>query len=59
MLPPGLSFNAVSEKGDRSLKASKMVKAFWNWDEMLAANASGWFLRPPPTCSMASTKPAT
>jgi alanine-glyoxylate transaminase/serine-glyoxylate transaminase/serine-pyruvate transaminase len=49
MLPPGLSFNAVSEKAIEASKASKMVKAFWNWDEMLAANANGWFPYTPAT----------
>src|SRR4029078_1837905 len=49
MLPPGLSFNAVSEKAVAVSKSSKMPKAFWNWDEMLAANANGWFPYTPAT----------
>jgi alanine-glyoxylate transaminase/serine-glyoxylate transaminase/serine-pyruvate transaminase len=49
MLPPGLSFNALSEKALAASKASKMVKAFWGWDEMLAANANGWFPYTPAT----------
>ena len=49
MLPPGLSFNAVSEKALAASKSSKMPKAFWNWEEMLAANANGWFPYTPAT----------
>ena len=49
MLPPGLSFNAVSEKALAASKNSKMPRAFWNWEEMLAANANGWFPYTPAT----------
>ena len=49
MLPPGLSFNAVSEKAVAASKSSKLAKAFWGWDEMLAANANGWFPYTPST----------
>src|SRR3974377_1161675 len=34
MLPPGLSFNAVSERAVAASKNSKMPKSFWNWEEM-------------------------
>jgi len=33
MLPPGLSFNAVSEKALTALQGFEAAKAFWNWDE--------------------------
>src|SRR5262245_22936510 len=49
MLPPGLSFNAVSEKAVSAAKGSKLPKSFWSWDEMLAANANGWFPYTPAT----------
>jgi alanine-glyoxylate transaminase/serine-glyoxylate transaminase/serine-pyruvate transaminase len=49
MLPPGLSFNAVSEKAVAASKTSKMTKSFWGWEEMLAANANGWFPYTPAT----------
>ena len=49
MLPPGLSFNAVSEKALTASKDSKLPKAFWNWEDMLAANANGWFPYTPAT----------
>ncbi|MBS0537292.1 MAG: aminotransferase class V-fold PLP-dependent enzyme [Proteobacteria bacterium] len=49
MLPPGLSFNAVSEKALGASKTAKLPRSFWNWDEMLAANANGWFPYTPAT----------
>ncbi|HEY2872285.1 MAG TPA: aminotransferase class V-fold PLP-dependent enzyme, partial [Reyranella sp.] len=49
MLPPGLSFNAVSEKAVAASKNSKMLKSFWAWEEMLTANANGWFPYTPAT----------
>jgi len=49
MLPPGLSFNAVSPKALAASKTAKMPRAFWNWDEMLASNATGYFPYTPAT----------
>jgi alanine-glyoxylate transaminase/serine-glyoxylate transaminase/serine-pyruvate transaminase len=49
MLPPGLSFNAVSAKALAASKTSKLPKAFWGWDEMLAANKNGYFPYTPAT----------
>jgi alanine-glyoxylate transaminase/serine-glyoxylate transaminase/serine-pyruvate transaminase len=49
MLPPGMSFNAVSEKAIAASKNSRMPKSFWNWEEMLNANANGWFPYTPAT----------
>ena len=49
MLPPGLSFNAVSEKARDASKTSTTTKSYWGWDEMLAANASGYFPYTPAT----------
>lgn len=43
MLPPGLSFNAVSEKALVASKTSKMPKAFWSWEEMSGPNKTGFF----------------
>src|ERR1700689_2229018 len=34
MLPPGLSFNAVSPKALEAGKTSKLPKAYWRWDDM-------------------------
>jgi alanine-glyoxylate transaminase / serine-glyoxylate transaminase / serine-pyruvate transaminase len=49
MLPPGLSFNAVSEKARAAGKTAKLPRAYWNWEEMLASNATGYFPYTPAT----------
>ena len=49
MLPPGLSFNATSEKALAASKAARLPRSFFGWDEMIAANANGWFPYTPST----------
>jgi len=49
MLPPGLSFNAISEKALAASKVSTLPVSYWAWDEMLAANERGFFPYTPPT----------
>ncbi len=49
MLPPGLSFTAVSEKALAASKTAKLPRAFFQWDDMLAANANGFFPYTPAT----------
>jgi alanine-glyoxylate transaminase / serine-glyoxylate transaminase / serine-pyruvate transaminase len=49
MLPPGLSFNATSEKSLAASKAAKLPRSFFGWDEMISANANGWFPYTPST----------
>jgi alanine-glyoxylate transaminase / serine-glyoxylate transaminase / serine-pyruvate transaminase len=49
MLPPGLSFNAVSEKSLAASKSAKLPRAYWAWDDMLSANRSGYFPYTPAT----------
>jgi alanine-glyoxylate transaminase/serine-glyoxylate transaminase/serine-pyruvate transaminase len=49
MLPPGLSFNAVSEKALAASRDAKLPRSFWGWDEMLAANKNGYFPYTPAT----------
>jgi alanine-glyoxylate transaminase/serine-glyoxylate transaminase/serine-pyruvate transaminase len=49
MLPPGLSFNAVSPRALAASKTAKLPRAFWGWDEMLAANKTGYFPYTPAT----------
>lgn len=49
MLPPGLSFNAVSEKALAASKTSRLPKSFWGWEEMIAAGRSGYFPYTPAT----------
>jgi len=49
MLPPGLSFTAVSEKALRAAKTSNLPKIFWSWEEMLGPNEKGFFPYTPAT----------
>ena len=49
MLPPGLSFNAVSEKAIKVSKSAKLTKSYWAWDEMAGPNATGYFPYTPAT----------
>ena len=49
MLPPGLSFNAVSEKALTASKASTSSKSYWAWEEMIKANENGYFPYTPAT----------
>jgi alanine-glyoxylate transaminase / serine-glyoxylate transaminase / serine-pyruvate transaminase len=43
MLPPGLSFTAVSQKGLAASKTNRLPRSYWDWQEMLAFNAKGFF----------------
>ena len=49
MLPPGLSFNAISDKALAASKANRFPRSFWDWGEMLAANEKGFFPYTPST----------
>lgn len=49
MLPPGLSFNAISAKALEASKSARLQRSFWAWDEMLKANATGFFPYTPAT----------
>jgi alanine-glyoxylate transaminase/serine-glyoxylate transaminase/serine-pyruvate transaminase len=49
MLPPGLSFNAISEKAISASQASAMRRSYWDWSEQIAANADGAFPYTPAT----------
>ena len=49
MLPPGLSFNAVSEKAMAAHKASSLPRTYWDWSDMLPNNARGYFPYTPAT----------
>jgi len=49
MLPPGLSFNALSAKALEATKRAKLPKSYWSWEEMLAYNAAGYFPYTPAT----------
>ena len=49
MLPPGLSFTAVSDKALEASKTAKLPRAYFAWDDMLANNATGFFPYTPAT----------
>jgi alanine-glyoxylate transaminase/serine-glyoxylate transaminase/serine-pyruvate transaminase len=49
MLPPGLSFNAISAKAQAAAKSAKLPRSYWGWEEMLANNKSGYFPYTPAT----------
>jgi alanine-glyoxylate transaminase/serine-glyoxylate transaminase/serine-pyruvate transaminase len=49
MLPPGLSFNAISDKALKASETAKLPRSFWDWRAMLAANATGYFPYTPAT----------
>ncbi|MDQ2082326.1 aminotransferase class V-fold PLP-dependent enzyme [Xanthobacteraceae bacterium Astr-EGSB] len=49
MLPPGMSFNAVSDKALAAAKTSKLPKSFFSWDDMLNMNKQGFFPYTPAT----------
>ncbi|HSF96203.1 MAG TPA: aminotransferase class V-fold PLP-dependent enzyme [Thermohalobaculum sp.] len=49
MLPPGLSFNAISPKALEAHKTAELKRSYWDWSEMLAPNKSGFFPYTPAT----------
>lgn len=49
MLPPGLSFNALSEKAIAASAQAGFVRSYWDWTEMLASNRDGFFPYTPAT----------
>jgi alanine-glyoxylate transaminase/serine-glyoxylate transaminase/serine-pyruvate transaminase len=49
MLPPGISFNAVSQKALEASKKATLPKAFWAWDEIIEMNKTGYYPYTPNT----------
>ncbi|AKM29560.1 serine--glyoxylate aminotransferase [Pandoraea faecigallinarum] len=49
MLPPGISFNAVSPKALEAGKQAKLPRAFWGWQEIIEANKNGYWPYTPNT----------
>ncbi len=58
MLPPGLSFNAVSQKAHAAAKSAQMPRAFWDWAEIIAINKNGFFPYTPATNMLQGLKVA-
>ncbi|MEQ1596110.1 MAG: aminotransferase class V-fold PLP-dependent enzyme [Casimicrobium sp.] len=49
MMPPGISFNALSPKAIEISKLATLPRSFWAWDEMLEMNKTGYFPYTPNT----------
>ncbi|HEU5473602.1 MAG TPA: aminotransferase class V-fold PLP-dependent enzyme [Actinophytocola sp.] len=49
MLPPGLGFNALSEKAVRAGATATLPRSYWDWQPILTANQRGFFPYTPPT----------
>jgi alanine-glyoxylate transaminase / serine-glyoxylate transaminase / serine-pyruvate transaminase len=49
MLPPGISFNALSPKALEASRRSRMPRSFWAWDEIVEMNTSGYWPYTPST----------
>jgi alanine-glyoxylate transaminase/serine-glyoxylate transaminase/serine-pyruvate transaminase len=49
MLPPGISFNAISDKALAATKSAKSPRAYWDWEPMLRDNKAGFFPYTPST----------
>ena len=49
MLPPGISFNALSAKAIEASRSATLPKAFWAWDEIVEMNRNGYWPYTPNT----------
>jgi alanine-glyoxylate transaminase/serine-glyoxylate transaminase/serine-pyruvate transaminase len=49
MVPPGLGFNAISEKALAANKSAKLPRSYWDWQDMLKNNQAGFFPYTPAT----------
>jgi alanine-glyoxylate transaminase/serine-glyoxylate transaminase/serine-pyruvate transaminase len=49
MMPPGLCFNAISEKALAANKTARLPRSYWDWQEMLKLNRAGFFPYTPAT----------
>jgi alanine-glyoxylate transaminase / serine-glyoxylate transaminase / serine-pyruvate transaminase len=49
MLPPGISFNALSPRALDAMKTATLPRSFWAWDEIVEANKTGYWPYTPST----------
>jgi alanine-glyoxylate transaminase/serine-glyoxylate transaminase/serine-pyruvate transaminase len=49
MLPPGISFNALSPRALEAAKTATLPRSFWDWSEMVTLNQTGYFPYTPST----------
>ncbi len=58
MLPPGLGFNAISDKALAAGKSNAMPRSYWDWEDMLKSNSTGYFPYSPATNMLFGLKEA-
>jgi alanine-glyoxylate transaminase/serine-glyoxylate transaminase/serine-pyruvate transaminase len=58
MVPPGLGFNAISERALAANQRARLAKSYWDWQDMLKHNASGYFPYTPATNLLYALKEA-
>jgi len=49
MLPPGISFNALSPRALEASRTAKLPRSFWAWDEIVEMNKGGYWPYTPST----------
>lgn len=49
MLPPGISFNALSPRAIEASRSATLPKAYWAWDEIVEMNKGGYWPYTPNT----------
>jgi len=49
MLPPGISFNAISQRALAAAKSAKLPRSYWGWEEIIEANRTGYWPSTPNT----------
>jgi alanine-glyoxylate transaminase/serine-glyoxylate transaminase/serine-pyruvate transaminase len=49
MLPPGLSFNAISKKALEASSRARLPRSYWDWKAILVSNETGFFPYTPST----------
>jgi alanine-glyoxylate transaminase/serine-glyoxylate transaminase/serine-pyruvate transaminase len=49
MLPPGISFNALSLRALEAMKSARLPRSFWAWDEIVELNRDGYWPYTPNT----------
>jgi alanine-glyoxylate transaminase / serine-glyoxylate transaminase / serine-pyruvate transaminase len=49
MLPPGLGFNAVSDKALAASRTARFPRSYWRWDEIIESNRAGYWPYTPAT----------
>jgi alanine-glyoxylate transaminase / serine-glyoxylate transaminase / serine-pyruvate transaminase len=49
MLPPGLSFNALSKRALQAMKSARLARSYWSWEDMLDSNRTGYWPSTPNT----------